>query len=128
VEKHIEELKNLDARVLNFETIAYSEIGICTSDLNNIKNSPEMVRSVESAALRAGVPFKVKSYPTGGGGSDAAAFSKVGLKALTLLPLKIPQQIVEFYHQKSDTPDILKTEPLLNVLKLALEWVRNGGE
>jgi hypothetical protein len=40
----------------------------------------------------------------------------------------MPQQIVAFYHQKWDTPEILTLEPLLNVLKLTFEWIRNGGE
>lgn len=127
VKKHLEELKRLDVRVLNFEIIADPEIVILTSDVSNVKNSPEMVKSIESAAIRAGVPFKVKPYPFGGGGSDAGSFSQAGLKALTLLPFKTPQQIVAFYHQKSDTPEILRAEPLMNVLKLSFEWVRNGG-
>jgi hypothetical protein len=38
------------------------------------------------------------------------------------------QQMVAFYHQKWDTPEILTIEPLLNVLKLTFEWVSNGGE
>lgn len=128
VERHLEELKRLDVRLLNFETVAYPEIAICTTDLNGVKNSPEMVDSVVAAAKRAGVPYKVKAYPTGGGGSDAGSFSRAGLKATTLLPFKIPQQIVAFYHQKWDSPDILTIEPLHNVLKLVLEWVRHGGE
>jgi hypothetical protein len=86
------------------------------------------VKSVASAAERAGVPYKVKSYPVGGGGSDAGSFSQAGLKAATLLPFKVPQQIVAFYHQKYDGPEILTIEPLLNVLKLAFEWVHNGGD
>jgi len=36
--------------------------------------------------------------------------------------------MVAFYHQKWDNPDILTIEPLLNILKLTYEWVRNGGE
>jgi hypothetical protein len=128
VARHLEELKRLDARLLNFETVAYPEIGILTTDVNGVKNAPEMVKSVAAAAERAGVPFKVKPYPTGGGGSDAGSFSQAGLKATTLLPFKVPQQIVAFYHQKWDRPEVLTLEPLLNVLKLTLEWVCNGGE
>jgi aminopeptidase YwaD len=128
VERHMDELKRLDARLLNFETVAHPEIAITTSDLNGVKNSPEMVKSVAAAAECAGVPYKVKPYPVGGGGSDASPFSRAGLKAVTLLPFKIPQQIVAFYHQKQDGPEILTIDPLLNVLKLAFEWVRNGGE
>jgi hypothetical protein len=128
VARHLEELKRLDARLLNFETVAHPEISILTTDVNGVKNAPEMVKSVATAAERAGVPFKVKPYPTGGGGSDAGSFSQAGLKATTLLPFKVPQQIVAFYHQKWDTPEVLTMEPLLNVLKLTFEWVCNGGE
>lgn len=129
VERHLDELKRLNARLLNFETVAHPEIAILTSDVNGtVQNSPEMVKSVVAAAERARVPYKVKSYPAGGGGSDAGSFTQAGLKAVTLLPFKMPQQIVAFYHQKWDRPEILTIEPLLNVLKLAFEWVRNGGE
>jgi putative aminopeptidase FrvX len=128
VERHLNELKRLDARLLNFETVAHPEITILTTDVNGtVKNSPEMVKSVVAAAARAGVPYKVASA-TLGVGTDAAPFSWAGLKATTLLPFKVPQQMVAFYHQKWDGPEILTIDPLLNVLKLALEWVRNGGD
>jgi len=128
VERHLEELKRLEARLLNFETVAHPEIAILTSDVRGVKNSLEMVKSVSEAAKRAGVPYKVTSYPAGGGASDAGPFSQAGLKATTLLPFKMPQQIVAFYHQKRDRPEILTMEPLFNVLKLTFEWVHHGGE
>lgn len=127
VERHLDELKRLDTRMLNFEMIGHPEIAILTTDVNGIKNSPEMVKSVAAAAERAGVPYQVKPYPSGGGGSDAGSFSQAGLKALTLLPFKVPEQLVAFYHSKYDGPENVTMEPLLNVLKLAFEWIRNGG-
>jgi hypothetical protein len=128
VERHLDELKRLDARLLNIETVAHPEIAILTSDVNGtVKNSPEMVKSVVAAAERAGVPYKVKSASLGVA-NDSGSFSQAGLKATTLLPFKVPQQMVAFYHQKWDGPEILTTEPLLNVLKLTFEWVRNCGE
>jgi len=128
VERHWDELRRLDARLLNAEMVAYPEIGILTSETNGtVKNSPEMVRSVVAAAERAGVPYRVQ--PASFGAScDAGPFSRAGLKATTLLPFKWPQQQVAFYHQVWDTPEVLTIEPLLNVLKLTLEWVRVGGE
>jgi hypothetical protein len=129
VKCHLENLKHLDVRMLNFEMVAYPEIAILTSDLNDtVKNSPEMVKSVVEAAKRAGVPYEVKPYPRGGGGSDAGSFSQAGLKATTLLPFKMPKQMIAFHHQKWDDYKILTTEPLLNVLKLTFEWITNGGE
>ena len=89
-----------------------------------MKNSPEMVKSIVAAAERAGVPFKVKPA-TLGTANDSGPFSQAGLKAMTLLAFKIPQQMVAFYHQKWDNPDILTIEPLLNVQKLTLEWIKN---
>lgn len=128
VARHVDELKRLDARLLNFEMIAHPEINILSADLNGtVQNAPEMVNSLVAAAKHAGVPYKVQSASLGVG-TDAAPFSLTGLKAANLIPFKVPQQTVAFYHQKWDTPDQITIEPLLNVLKLSLEWVRCGGE
>jgi hypothetical protein len=127
VARHLDELKRLDVRLLNYETIAHPETIVLTSETNGtVKNSPEMVRSVVAAAKRAGVPYRVQSA-TLGTASDAGPFGRAGLKATTLVGFKTPQ-MVAFYHQKWDTPEVLTLEPLLNVLKLTFEWIRNGGE
>lgn len=128
VEHHLDELKRLDARVLNYEMVVDPEIVILSSEVNGtVKNSPEMVKSVVAAAECAGVSYRVQPAFLGNA-SDAGPFSRAGLKATTLNPFKFPQQMVAFYHQKRDTPEVLTIEPLLNVLKLTLEWVRTGGE
>jgi hypothetical protein len=128
VERHLDELKRLESRLLNVEMVAYPEISILTSDVNgSVKHSPEMVKSAVAAAQRAGVPYTVKPASLGVG-TDAGSFSRAGIKATTLLPFKMPQQLVAFYHQERDTPENLTLEPLLNVLKLASEWIRCGGE
>ncbi len=128
VARHLDELKRLDSRLLNYETVAHPEIIILTSDLNGtLKISPEMVKSAIAAAERAGVPYKA-APAIFGEGSDVTPFVQAGLKAVTLFPYQMPQQMINFYHQKWDDPDILAIEPLLNVLKLTLEWVRCGGE
>lgn len=128
VERHLDELKRLQAQLLNFETVAYPEITVLTTDVGGVKHSAEMVESVVAAAERAGVPYKVTPSPTGAGGSDAGSFSQAGLKATTLQPFQVPQQLVAFYHQKWDRPEVLTMEPLMNVLQLTFEWIRNGGK
>jgi hypothetical protein len=128
VKRHLDELKRLDARVLNYEMVIHPEIAILTSEVHGtVKNSPEMVNSVVAAAERAGVPYRVRPAFLGIS-SDAGPFSRAGLKATTLNPFKFPQQMVAYYHQKWDTPEVLTIEPLLNVLNLTYEWIRNGGE
>lgn len=128
VERHLEELQRLDVRLLNFEVIAHPEVNILATDVTGKRNNPEMVQSLAAAAARAGIPHAVKANPTSGGGSDAGAFTEAGLKAATAQPMKMPEQMWAFYHQRHDSPDVLTIEPLLNVLKLSLEWVRNCGE
>ena len=127
VERHREELRNLDARLLNVETVAHTDIVILSSEASGtVRNSPEMVRSVVAAASRAGVPHQVQPAFVGVA-SDAGSFSQAGLKATTLLCFKMPEQLMQFYHQKWDRPDVLTVEPLLNVLKLACAWISAGG-
>jgi hypothetical protein len=128
VQRHLDELKRLDARLLNIEMVGHPEIAILTSDVNGtVKHSPDMVASVVAAAERAGVPHKVQPA-TFGVGTDAAPFSQAGLKATVLIPFKVPQQMVAFYHQYRDGPEAMNIEPLSNVLKLAFEWVSCGGQ
>ncbi|TLN15395.1 Zn-dependent exopeptidase M28, partial [bacterium] len=128
VARHLDELKRLDARLLNFETVAHPEITILSSDANGtVQNSARMVQALVAAAGRAGVPFRVKAASIGEA-SDAAPFSRAGLWAATLQPFQTPQQLIGFYHQKWDTPEVLTLPPLLNVLKLTLEWIRANGE
>jgi hypothetical protein len=123
----MQELQRLNTRLLNIEMVAYPEITILASDMNGaVKHSPQMVNRVAAAAERASLPFKIKPASLGTG-TDAAPFSQVGIKATTLMPFKMPQQTVAFYHQEWDTPENLNLEALNNVLKLTIEWVRAGG-
>ena len=128
VERHLEELQRLNARLLNFEVIAHPEVNILATDVTGKRNNPQMVQSLAAAAARAGIPHAVKANPTSGGGSDAGAFTEAGLEAATAQPMKMPEQMWAFYHQRHDSPDVLTIEPVLNALKLSVEWVRNCGE
>lgn len=126
VQRHLEELQRMDVRLLNFETIVDPEIAILTSEVNGtVKNSPAMVNSLIAAAQRAGVPYRLQPAMLGTS-NDAGRFSRAGLKAATLLGFST-HQMVTFYHQERDTPEILTIEPLMNVLKLTYQWVLKGG-
>ncbi len=126
VKRHLEELRRLDARLLNLEIVVHPEIGILTSEINGtVKNSIKMVREVVDAANRAGVPYRLRPAFLGVV-SDAGPFSRAGIKATTLNSFKVPEQMLAFYHQKKDKPEVLSFEPLLNVLKLSLEWIQGG--
>ena len=125
VERHLDELKRLDARLLNYRDDRPS--GDHHPHLGDERHREEFPRDGEQrgrgGAARRG-PLQGDACHPRDRRSDAGPFSQAGLKATTLLPFKMPQQMVAFYHQKWDTPEVLTIEPLLNVLKLTLEWVR----
>ncbi|MBN2572860.1 MAG: M28 family peptidase, partial [Ignavibacteriales bacterium] len=61
IENHLDELKQLDVRLLNYETVVFPEITILTSDVNGtVKNSNELIESLVAAAKRAGIPYILK--------------------------------------------------------------------
>ncbi len=125
VERHHDELKKTDAMFFNIETVVDNVVNIMKSDCNGLcRNSPEMVQSLVEAAEQAGVRYRVRPLPFGGAGSDAYPFSEAGIKAACVLPIRYPQQLIQFYHQPSDNYDILKLEPFETTLKLAVEWIR----
>ncbi len=128
VARHLDELRRLDARLLNFETIADREIGILTSDLaGSVRCAPEAVQAAVTAAERAGVPHRVKSAFVGVG-TDAAPFCRERLRAVSLLPFRVPQQMIAFYHQPADRPEVLDPGALANVFALAAAWIEAGGQ
>ena len=129
VARHLDELKRLDARLLNFEMVAYPEITILTSDVNGtVKNSPEMVKTRgRSGGARRG-PLQGEARHPGRRDRRRPPSAGPASRPRHCSLSRCPQQMVAFYHQKWDRPEVLTIEPLLNVLKLTLEWVRNGGE
>nr|MDO8111600.1 M28 family peptidase [Candidatus Sigynarchaeota archaeon] len=125
VTSHLAELRAADAVVVNFESICRAEMRVFTSDMNNfVKNDPSVVALIAEAAKVAGVPCDVKPFWFGGGGTDALPFSKMHIKAASLFSMKVPQQMIEFYHQKWDNYDKVPKEALSNALKIAVAFLQ----
>jgi aminopeptidase YwaD len=123
--RHLAELRSTDAVVINFESICRAQMTIFTSDRNNtLKNDPGHVASVAEAAKVAGVPFDVKPFFFGGGGTDTLPFSARGIKATSVFSMKVPEQMVEFYHQTFDTYDKIPKEALSNAIKIAVAFLQ----
>src|SRR5271157_105107 len=126
VARHLAELRAKDAVIINFETIAQPEISILTSDSNGfVHNSKEIVDHVAAAAEASGTPHIVHPFFFGGGGTDSLPFSRAGIKSACLVGMKVPGQMLQFYHQDRDTPDKLNDEALKNALKIATEYLRS---
>jgi hypothetical protein len=125
VRAHEAELKATDAVFINFESIHDPEIEIFTTDRNGtIRNSPDVVAALDMAADAAGVPHRVSPFPFAGGGTDALSFREKGIRAGCLFGMKVPSQMVAFYHQPSDNYDKINPAALGNALRIALEFIR----
>jgi Zn-dependent M28 family amino/carboxypeptidase len=129
VKAHEAELKSKNTICINYETIINPEIAIITSDKNGFqKNSPEVINALKNAAIAAKVPYKVNPFPFGGGGTDCIPFGEAKIKTACLYALKVPQQMVEFYHQRLDNYDKLNLDALQNGIKIAVEYLKQFNE
>lgn len=129
VKKHLEELRTKEVLCVNMDTIVDPELIVFSSDLNGfLKHSPEAIQRVVQAAKQAEVPLKVLPFPLGGGGTDAAAFTEAGIDAATLYSMKVPSQMIDFYHQEFDTPDKLNEKGLENTLLVCVAILKDMRE
>ncbi len=125
VRAHEAELRAADAVFVNFESLYDPEIEIFTGDRNGtIRNSPDIVDALVQAAVDVQVPFRVSPFPFAGGGTDAMPFREKGIRAGGLFGMRVPSQMVDFYHQPSDNYDKVNPRALENALRIALEFIR----
>lgn len=124
--RHLDELRTQKAILINMESISDSEITILTSDNNGFtKNDVALVNALRDSAQTAQVPYKIAPFPFGGGGTDAYGFSRYGLKAISLFSLKVPEHMVQFYHQSSDNYDKVNLTAVKNVFRILLQFLRD---
>jgi hypothetical protein len=125
VRAHAAELRAADAVLVNFESIYDPEIEIFTGDRNGtIRNSPDVVAGLVQAAVDEQVPFRVSPFPFAGGATDAMTFREQGIRAGCLFGMRVPSQMVDFYHQPSDNYDKVNPQALENALRIAVEFIR----
>jgi len=134
VSAHFNELKKYDAECVNMDTIQ-SKNNISIIDFEpstRTKHSDIMVRKLKEAAKSANI--KVNESNLGGsgkiekiigqitGGTDATAFSKAGIKAANISAVNL-KEVLQFYHQPTDTIDKIEKESLECVLKICIAYL-----
>jgi Zn-dependent M28 family amino/carboxypeptidase len=134
VETHLEELKKYDAECVNLDAIQNNDY-LTFSDkepTTRTIHSEEVVQKLVNAAELVGVKTHIAGLGGGSfvekiaglmsGGTDAAAFSKSKIKASTITGLSL-LQMVNFYHQETDTPDKIEPGVLEKALKICLGYL-----
>ncbi len=129
---HLDELKDI-GEVFNMDGIMSKEGCMIFSNepTTRTRHSAEIVEKMEKAAELVDVPINDFGdsiiEKLGGllsGGTDAAAFSKAKIKAASLASMKLTKFPL-FYHQPSDTLDMIERGSLELALKVCIGYILN---
>ncbi len=119
--------------LLATKTIVYNMDGIYdrgslkffTRDLNGVVPlSREYTEKALEAARSEGYEFTAIPLPFGGGATDAAEFSRIGVEAVSLVGLNTDTFRLDLaYHTTRDLPDVIEPEAVEACLKSALGFI-----
>jgi len=136
VEKHGNELKKKDALVFNMDGLETPDKfhAIEFEPTTRTWHSQEVIQRIIDAAESVGVTVPrlgagklEKTLGRLSGGSDAAAFSKAGIKAGFLNSADWKTRS-NYYHQSEDTPDKIKPGTLETALKICIAFLINQAD
>ncbi len=128
---HLDELKKYDANVVNMDGIQSlkNRYILANEPTTRTKHSLEVVQKliegsklVDVEAHEFGIGRMEKLLGQISGGTDAAAFSKAGIKAATIMSMEI-KKFVKFYHQPTDRLNFIDKGALENALKICLGYL-----
>jgi hypothetical protein len=121
-ERHREELAKTPSLYVAVDTFRDLEhMAVYDRDLNGfLRHDPDAAKLLAEAARRAGHPLPLRALPLGA--TDAAAFTKAGLRAIALLAMDPAPP--RWYHTRLDTPELLKPECIEAGLRVMLELIR----
>lgn len=133
VEAHEENLKKLDAENVNMDgimsknKIKFVEYEPTTRTKHSEEVVEKLIKAAESVNINAqafGSSVKEKLIGQISGGTDAAAFSKANIKASTISAMEL-EELMKFYHQPTDTLDMIERGSLEQVLKICLGYINS---
>jgi aminopeptidase YwaD len=124
--RHRTELQALPTYMLNIDCVYnVDEVQFLTTDINNTRHlSRALAERCARLAGNAGYPQKLNRMPFGGGGTDAAALVRVGVKATTLVAM--PVGLIRdglVYHTMRDTVDAIEIKAVEACLHIAHDLV-----
>jgi len=131
--RHEYELKKFDAMLVNMDGIQSTKNTqvLEYEPTTRTQHSKEMCNKIAEASKLVGIPIKSmgskfidKLAGQISGGTDAAAFSKAGIKAANISAVEL-KKFFKFYHQPTDTLDMIDRGALENVLMICIGFLIN---
>jgi hypothetical protein len=126
VRRHREGLLAVPTFVLNVDSVyRLRDLAVLTCDRNGtLPLSARMVADCRTLARDLGCPLKRLHLPLGGGGTDAAAFARMGVQATTLIGVSSGLfSGGRVYHTLQDTVDRLEPAAVEAMLDMIVNYV-----
>ena len=125
-ERHKTDLLMIPTYVLNIDSVYNLEdLAVLTRDRNGtLPLSARMAKECCELGLDLGYSIKELPLPLGGGGTDAAAFARIGVETTTIIG--IPTAWVSsglVYHTPWDTVEHIQTAAVEAVLDISINYV-----
>jgi len=118
--KHIAELE--EAYLVNFDSVGVGKIAIVDSEkMFAATHSAELCNMLQESARKAGFTIDIRAMDFGG--TDAANFSKRGLKAATIIGLD--KDFWKFWHSLKDTPEIIEVDKLQTCAEIGIQFIED---
>jgi hypothetical protein len=126
VTRHRDLLQSVPTFMLNIDSIYNVEhLQFLITDLNgSLPLSKELAEECQDLAARAGLQSRLTRMVFGGGSTDAAELTKVGVQATTMLAM--PTDLIRdglVYHTVKDTVDAIEPEAVRACLEVASRLV-----
>lgn len=119
VEKHKNELK--DSITLNYDMVGRGNCSIIAKEpAFTATHSQEVVQAFHDSSINANAELPI--IELGFGGTDAAFFSKAGLKAISLAGVT-KDLYPDTWHELSDTPEFIEEDKLQKTLKTSIQYL-----
>jgi aminopeptidase YwaD len=124
-ERHRDDLLALPTSVLNVDSIyRQRDLAVVTHDRHGTQPlSPVMARECRDLAQAGGWRLAELKLPLGGGGTDAAAFARIGVAATTIVAVSTTPDGSQVYHTAADTVERIEPAAVAAVCDLAVRYV-----
>lgn len=124
LKKHYDQLLEEDTKMVNIDSVADTKpiIFVDKEVLVGANHDKDIYEKLKEIAEDAGIDYKIGSLPFGA--TDAAAFSKEGIKATTISGLNLVDELAPYYHTRLDTPDVVKPEALGIVSQICIDYLK----
>lgn len=120
VSKYIAELG--ETYLVNFDSVGVGKITIVDREkMFAATHSVELCSMLQESARKAGFTVDIRAMDFGG--TDAANFSKAGLKAATIIGLD--EDFWRFWHSLQDTPEIIEVDKLQTCAEIGIQFIED---